>query len=469
MSAISIEEGEKRFKPFEERMIKEGLDSLVIDTFRQYYFQLLAGGTGYVSRSEIDPVNEIPDVERLNDFSRAGKSAVGKTVIIKLNGGLGTGMGMEKAKSLLEVKDGLTFLDIIARQVLHCRRTYACELPLVLMNSFHTRRDSLALLENYPTLRGRIPLDFLQHRVPKVAQETLAPVEWPRNPELEWCPPGHGDLYCALVTSGMLDILLSNGYEYAFVSNVDNLGAVLDMQILGYFAVHAFPFMMEVADRTEADRKGGHLARTKDGTLTLREIAQCPREEQEEFQDVTVYRYFNTNSLWLNLPALKKLLAERDNRLSLPLIINSKTVDPRDASSPAVFQLETAMGSAISIFPGSQALRVPRVRFSPVKSCEDLLGLWSDAYVVTEDSRVIQNPERKLGQIVIKLDPRYYKLFNQMKARFPHGAPSLVDCEKLVVEGDVLFGGNIKVKGSVHIVNKNNTQLTIPDGELIQQ
>ena len=389
-------------------------------------------------------------------------------MIIKLNGGLGTGMGMEKAKSLLKVKNDLSFLDIIARQVLHIRNKYNCKLPMVLMDSFSTQADSLAALEKYPELKGSIPLGFLQNKVPRIDQNGLNPVSWPQNPELEWCPPGHGDIYIALVTSCMLDTLLEKGYKYAFVSNADNLGAVIDSKILGYFASHNISFMMEVADRTEADRKGGHLARLKNGNLTLRESAQCPEEEEEEFQDITSYKYFNTNTLWVNLVSLKALLKEKNNMLPLPLIINSKTVDPRDKSSPEVFQLETAMGSAISVFPGAQALRVPRIRFAPVKACVDLLGLWSDAYVLTEDSHVIQNPGRKLGQIVIELDPRYYKLFDEMKARFPHGVPSLIDCEKLVVEGDVLFGQHVVIKGNAHITNKGKRQIVIPDGAIIE-
>src|SRR5438105_1204399 len=83
--------------------------------------------------------------------------------------------------------------------------------------------------------------------------------------ELEWCPPGHGDIYTALVTSGMLDALLDAGYEHAFVSNSDNLGAVLDPRILAWFAAERIPFLMEVADRTEADRKGGHIAQRPGG------------------------------------------------------------------------------------------------------------------------------------------------------------------------------------------------------------
>jgi len=462
------EEMTNHFKPFEVRMQAAGLHTIVIESFRHYYNQLVKGESGLISRLEIDPVDDIPDMETLDDYSKAGQTAMREAVVIKLNGGLGTGMGMEKAKSLLKVKNDLSFLDIIARQVLHNRNQYDCKLPLVLMDSFSTQADSLAALEEYPGLKGSIPLDFLQNKVPKINRNGLNPVSWPQNPELEWCPPGHGDIYIALVTSGMLDTLLEKGYKYAFVSNADNLGAVIDSKILGYFASHNISFMMEVADRTEADRKGGHLARLKNGNLTLRESAQCPEEEEEEFQDITSYKYFNTNTLWVNLVSLKALLKEKNNMLPLPLIINSKTVDPRDKSSPKVFQLETAMGSAISVFPGAQALRVPRVRFAPVKACVDLLGLWSDAYVLTEDSHVIQNPERRLGQIVIELDPRYYKLFDEMKARFPNGVPSLVDCEKLVVEGDILFGQNIVIKGNAHITNKGKKQLVIPDGEIIE-
>jgi UTP--glucose-1-phosphate uridylyltransferase len=459
---------DQRFNPFEERMKSAGMDALVREQFRRNYYRLLAGGVGFLSRHEIDPLAEVPDLEGLGDYCPAGISALDKAVVIKLNGGLGTGMGMERAKSLLEVKNGLTFLDIIARQVLHFRRSYGCRLPLVLMNSTGTREESCTLLERHPGLKGLIPFDFLQHRVPKIERESLTPVSWPTDPALEWCPPGHGDMYLALVTSGMLSLLLNEGFEYAFVSNADNLGAVMDAGILGYCASRGIPFLMEVADRTEADRKGGHLARAKNGSLVLRELAQCPEDEREMFQDISLYKYFNTNTLWINLRFLEKLLQEHGGILPLPLIINSKTVDPRDSRSPFVYQLETAMGSAIAIFPGAAAIRVPRTRFAPVKACTDLLGLWSDAYVLTEDARLVQNPERRYGQIIIELDNRYYRHIDQLKARFSRGVPSLVGCEKLVVEGDVRFGGNVVVKGAVRVTNTSGRQLSIPDGTQLE-
>ena len=371
-------------------------------------------------------------------------------------------MGLDKAKSLLTVKNHLTFLDIIAGQA------RGSGIPLVLMNSFSTRDDSLSALKRYPDLWGDIPLDFLQHKVPKVTQADLSPATWTQDPNLEWCPPGHGDIYTALVTSGMLDALLEAGYRYAFVSNSDNLGATMDKTILGYFAENQFPFMMEVADRTSADRKGGHLAQLPSGRLILRELAQCPSEETDAFQDITRHKYFNTNNIWLNLPALKAVMIAKGNILGLPMIRNSKTVDPRDSTSTPVYQLETAMGAAIEIFEGGKAVRVPRTRLAPVKTTDDLLAVRADAYVLTDDFRIAPNPARKLGQVVVSLDAAYYKVIDDMEARFPYGLPSLLECEQFSITGDIKFGRDVTVKGVVELTNTSNQPMQIADGTVIE-
>jgi len=450
-----------QFTPFVAKMQNEGLPDIIVKIFHFYYKQLVNGETGLIAEETIQPIDQLPDVETFSaEFAEIGHTKLAQTILLKLNGGLGTSMGLAKAKSLLTVKDDLTFLDIIARQAQQATT------PLVLMNSFATQTDSLNHLRPYTDITSDIPLDFLQHKVPKIAQANLTPVDWSKNPALEWCPPGHGDIYAALVTSGMLDTLLDNGYHYAFVSNADNLGAILDVSILGYLVKHNLPFMMEVADRTEADKKGGHLAQLPNKQLILRESAQCPPEDVSVFQDITHHKYFNTNNLWLNLSALKEVLNQKDNILGLPMIRNLKTVDSQDPNSPSVYQLETAMGSAITVFPNAQAVRVPRTRFAPVKTTNDFLAVGSDAYIITDDFRVILNPQRTLPPPVINLDPDYYKLIKDMETRFPHGSPSLIACEQFTVKGDIKFGRDIIIQGNVKLINQSAEQIIIPDNAI---
>jgi len=452
----------ENFKPFLELMKKEGIDDIAIRNFEYYYKQLLEGCTGFISESEIRHVESLPDFEKFPEgLALKGKESMGRTVFLKLNGGLGTGMGLEKAKSLLSVKEGFTFLDIIAKQVIK-RKT-----RLLLMNSFATREDSLNLLKKYPELHCNIPLDFLQNKVPKVACHDMSPVSWPEDPELEWCPPGHGDIYVALMAGGMLDRILEDGYLYAFVSNSDNLGAVMDETILGYFVENNLPFMMEVTDRTEADKKGGHLAQLHNGQFILRESAQCPCEDTEHFQDITRHKYFNTNNLWLNLSVLKEFMICKKHVLGLPMIRNLKTVNPRDRNSTSVYQIESAMGAAIGVIECSSAVRVPRNRFLPVKTTDDLFIIRSDAYILTRDFRVVLNPERSGRLVRAELDGNYYKFIRQLDERFPYGSPSLIDCNDVKIEGDVKFGKNIVLKGSVSIVNRTGKQVEIEDNSVI--
>jgi len=444
------------FEPLLRKMQNENLPQLVIDHFRHYYDQLVAGQTGNLPETEIEPLDTLPEMEELDTDKRvaAGEGVMNRTAVIKLNGGLGTSMGMQKAKSLLQVKDGLSFLDIIVRQAL----ALDADPPVIFMNSFSTRDDTRKALAGYSHLKSQtVPLDFLQHKIPKVSARDLGPVHHADNPHLEWCPPGHGDLYPALLSSGMLDRLIKAGYAYAFVSNADNLGAVLDPAILGYFVESGLSFMMEAADRTDADKKGGHLARLKSGGLMLREIAQAPEPDVKTFQDVRRHKFFNTNNVWIHLPALKKALARKKGILGLPMIRNRKTLDPRDPDSLPVYQLETAMGAAISVFDKVGAIRVPRTRFIPVKSTNDLLAIRSDNYVLTDRYRLVPNPERKLDRRVeVRLDPAYYKFIDGFETRFPYGAPSLLECESLTVDGDVRFGDNIRLKGGVELFNEKD-------------
>ena len=438
----------------------------VIDTFAYYYGEVLKGATGLVYDRDIQPLapDEIESYGNLAEYGLKGVDVFHQTVRIILNGGLGTSMGLTAAKSLIEVKSRMSFLDIIIRQAENSTVT------LAFMNSFNPHDDTLAALSKLKP--SKFPITFLQHKFPKIFQKDFSPATWPPKPVIEWNPPGQGDVYTALLTSGMLQSLLDDGIQYAFISNSDNLGARLDESLLGYFAHHQFPFMMEVAQKTPADIKGGHLARHKNGRLILREAAQCPSDELDAFQDIQRYRFFNTNNVWINLKALKNLF-DQQKLIHLPLILNPKTLDPRNKKSPAVYQIESAMGAAISLFEGATAVNVPRTRFYPVKTCSDLLTVRSDCFVYAEDESLRINPIRikqnRPGATKVKLHPDYYGKIDDLNERFADGVPSLVECNALSIEGDVAFERNVIIKDSVKIQNRKDSQAIIKAGTVINK
>ncbi|MBM9460861.1 UTP--glucose-1-phosphate uridylyltransferase [Nocardioides sp. zg-536] len=434
------------------KMEAEGVDPVAIETFAHYYRLLEHGETGMIPESSIDPV----DVESLDDVEvpdDVAADAISKTVAIKLNGGLGTSMGLDRAKSLLCVRRGLSFLDISARQALHLRKAYGARVPLIFMNSFRTSADTRHALARYEDLPvDGLPLEFLQNKEPKLLAADLTPVSWPADPDLEWCPPGHGDIYTALRGSGLLETMIELGFRYLFVSNSDNLGAVPEPRLAGWFAASGAPFAIEATRRTPSDRKGGHFARRKaDGRIVLREIAQTPKEDAASLADLGRHQYCSTNNLWIDLHALKAKLDERDGILGLPLIRNDKTVDPADPASPAVVQIETAMGAAIEVFDGARLIEVGRDRFIPVKTTNDLLVLRSDVYEIGDDFAL-----RQVAAEVpfVDLDSDHYKLVGQFDRRFPEGAPSLANASSLKVAGDWTFGPGVAVHGSVELAGK---------------
>ncbi|MGA0854429.1 MAG: UTP--glucose-1-phosphate uridylyltransferase, partial [Luteolibacter sp.] len=264
------------FKPFEIKMAAAGMGDAAIRAFRRNYDALVANENGMIDEESIEPASGVKSLDAIGD-AEADADLLAQAVVIKLNGGLGTSMGLQGPKSLLEVREGTNFLDLMVRQVLSLRESAGAPVRLLLMNSFSTSEGTLEHLQKYRTegMADAGEVELMQNRIPKIDAATMHPVEWSADPELEWCPPGHGDLYPALVASGWLDRLLAEGVKYAFVSNSDNLGAVMDPKILRYFAESGAPFLMEVTRRTAADRKGGHLARRKsDGRLLLREVAQ---------------------------------------------------------------------------------------------------------------------------------------------------------------------------------------------------
>ncbi|HMJ65465.1 MAG TPA: UTP--glucose-1-phosphate uridylyltransferase [Candidatus Binatia bacterium] len=445
------------------KMKASGIAPPTIRAFRRAVHRVIGGDKGLISEASIEPAENLTQIEALPSKTEA--SLLNELVVIKLNGGLGTSMGLDRAKSLLPVKGSDTFLDFIARQILALRRERNSKQPaFYLMNSFSTRRDTLEYLRKYPDLDDDGTLDFLQSKVPKLDARSFEPISWPENPDLEWCPPGHGDLYPSIIASGLLDRFLDRGIKYLFVSNSDNLGATVDLRILSHLAETNASFLMEVTERTAADRKGGHLARRKsDGRLVLRESAQCPKEDEGEFQDITRHRYFNTNNLWLRLDHLRGELERNAGVIPLPLIRNVKTVDPRNADSPKVLQLESAMGAAIESFQRTTAVVVPRTRFSPVKTTSDLLALRSDAYVATPDHRLVLAESRKGQPPAIELD-NHYKMLPEFDEAFGNAVSSLIGCDSLKITGKLRFSPGVICKGAVEFVNASGEVRVVAPG-----
>jgi UTP--glucose-1-phosphate uridylyltransferase len=446
-------------KPFRQRMQGAAIDERAIQGFERMLGSYLGGQTGKVPWSEVEPLaaGDLCDFAELDrpELREEGLRQLGKLVVIRVNGGLGTTMKLERAKSLIRVRGEQSFLDLTVRQVLALREKHAVLVPWLAMNSFRTREDTLAALGGYPLAVHGLPIDFLQNRVPRIDKERAAPVELP-DEEACWAPPGHGDIYLSLWISGLLEQLVAAGYRWAFVANVDNLGATFDPGILGYLEKHDVQFANEVTDKSLADIKGGTVIRRK-GRLMLLETAQVEAAHLRDFEDTRVFSTFNCNNLWWRLDAVLERI--RRGELDLPLIVNPKKVAGRE-----VVQLETAMGAALGCFERARALRVPRSRFAPVKATVDLLAVRSDAYVLDEASAIRPNPARTLsGPPVIKLDDAFYKGVDDFESRFPHPL-SLLGCRALTVEGDLRFGRDVVIEGEVTLQNRSGQSRSVPDG-----
>jgi UTP--glucose-1-phosphate uridylyltransferase len=455
------------------KMTEAGVAPAAIETFTRFYHLLQSGESGMIREDDIDPLVDIPSRADLTISDEDAATALAQTAMLKLNGGLGTSMGMDQAKSLLPVRvapgaadDGepemLTFLDIIVGQVRAAREATGARLPLLFMDSFRTRDDTLAALERYPDIAvDGLPVDFLQNREPKLLSHDLTPVTWEKDPELEWCPPGHGDLYPALHASGVVVALLDAGFRYMCVSNSDNLGATPDATIAGWFAASGAPYAAELCRKTAADVKGGQLVvRKADGRIVQRETAQTHPDDVAASLDATRHPFFHTNNLWFNLEALAAELERTSGVLELPLIRNDKTVDPADSSSPKVVQIESAMGAAVAVFEGATAIEVERSRFLPVKTTNDLLVLRSDVYDLTPDYRL----EAQAPAPLVDLDKDHYKLIDAFSERFAAGAPSLRDADSLTVRGDWTFGTGVRAEGKAQLAGDGGT---VPDGATV--
>ncbi|XP_009367124.2 UTP--glucose-1-phosphate uridylyltransferase [Pyrus x bretschneideri] len=385
------------------------------------------------------------------------KKLLDKLVVLKLNGGLGTTMGCTGPKSVIEVRNGLTFLDLIVIQIENLNNKYGSCVPLLLMNSFNTHDDTQKIVEKYSKSNVQIHT-FNQSQYPRLVVEDFSPLPSKGQTGKDgWYPPGHGDVFPSLKNSGKLDLLLSQGKEYVFIANSDNLGAVVDLKILHHLIQKKNEYCMEVTPKTLADVKGGTLI-SYEGRVQLLEIAQVPDQHVNEFKSIEKFKIFNTNNLWVNLKAIKRLV-EAD-ALKMEIIPNPKEVD-----GVKVLQLETAAGAAIRFFNNAIGINVPRSRFLPVKATSDLLLVQSDLYTL-QDGFVTRNSARKNPENpTIELGPEFKKVGSYL-SRFK-SIPSILELDSLKVSGDVWFGAGVVLKGKVTITAKSGVKLEIPDNAVI--
>ncbi|GLU10610.1 hypothetical protein SLE2022_274020 [Rubroshorea leprosula] len=423
----------------------------------------LSGEAQHIEWSKIQtPTDEVvvpyDTLSPLPEDSAETKKLLDKLVVLKLNGGLGTTMGCTGPKSVIEVCDGLTFLDLIVIQIENLNSKYGCNVPLVLMNSFNTHEDTFKIVEKYSKSNVEIHT-FNQSQYPRVVVEDFIPLPCKGQTGKDgWYPPGHGDIFPSLMNSGKLDTFLSQGKEYVFIANSDNLGAIVDLKILNHLIQNKNEYCMEVTPKTLADVKGGTLI-SYEGKVQLLEIAQVPDEHVNEFKSIEKFKIFNTNNLWVNLNAIKRLV--QADALKMEIIPNPKEVD-----GIKVLQLETAAGAAIRFFDNAIGINVPRSRFLPVKATSDLLLVQSDLYTL-ENGFVIRNKARKNpANPSIELEPEFKKVGNFLSRL--KSIPSIIELDSLKVTGDVWFGAGITLKGKATIVAKAGVKLEIPDGAVIE-
>jgi len=437
--------------------------------FKRYLNIRKTPGGEYISWDSV----KTPSPEMIQDMSALPKPApesikelLGKLAVVKLNGGLGTTMGCTGPKSMVEAHDGMTFLDLIVEQLKEVNRAYGVDVPLVLLCSFNTYWETLKVLPKYSKSGVRV-FTYLQSTHPRFDEATLLPVaEKLYAHDDEWYPPGHVEVFPYLVSSGVYDTLAKEGKEYIFVSNVDNLGAIVDLSILNHMVSQKLDFAVEVTPKTMLDVKGGTLI-DQNGQLRLLELAQVPREHIPDFESIRKFSIFNTNNMWVRMAAMKEIVDSGRIYTDLDLIVNRKPF----GKGRTVVQLEIASAASVSFFKRSVGICVPRTRFLPVKGTSDLFLLQSNLFQFTNGT-AHQNPDRMQHCGTMSL-PRArfgpeFKTVKDFLSRFPQGVPNIVGLEDLVVSGDVTFGKGVVLRGHVVIVAPPGSKIMIPAGTILE-
>lgn len=388
------------------------------------------------------------------------KQMLDKLVVIKLNGALATPLGCSGPTSTIPVRDNLTSLDLTVQQLEQLNKLYNTDVPLVLMNSFLTDEETEKVIRKYSSFEVTIRT-FNQSCFPRINKDTLMPAAAKSGvfTENDWYPPGHGNFYKAFSDSGLLELFIGEGKEFCFISNMDNVGANIDLDILQMCLTGVQEFVMEVTEKTRADVKGGTLIQYE-GKLRLLEVAQVPNDKLEDFMSVKKFNVFNTNNLWISLPAIRRVIT--DDILEMEIIVNPVTLN----NGSNGYQLVTAIGAAMKCFDNAVGLTVPRSRFLPVKKTSDLLLLMSNLYSPHHGQLKMSGKRMFPTTPFIKLGQNFQNISELLK-RFG-SIPDILELDHLSVSGDVTFGKQVSLKGTVIIIANHGDRIDIPSGSCLE-
>lgn len=390
------------------------------------------------------------------------KKHLEKLVVIQLNGGLGTAMGMKGPKSSLQIlkKSGtaLTILDCKVLQIEKLNEEWGVDVPLVLMDSPNTDENTSELLKRYEGSKVKI-YTFNQSEHPLMYKDTLSPLPQSKDERNHWYPPGSGEIFTCMDRSGLLEHFLSEGKEYLYIANVENLGASVDLRILDFLAHSSIEFLLELTNRISTDVSGGVPVKYKDRKVHILEMSQVPFLQHTTQFSISQYKYWNTNNIWTKLSVIKEAII--DKQLELDFIVKQRSIKGRNA-----LQIETPVSMSIHNFPKSAGILVPRSRYIQVKTTSNLLAAQSELYTL-EKGVLVMNPRRvPASEPLIKLGEEF-KTLDQYEARFKT-IPNILELDHLTVSGDVTFGSNVTLKGTVIIVAETGSRIDIPDGSLLE-
>ncbi|KIL68833.1 hypothetical protein M378DRAFT_21754 [Amanita muscaria Koide BX008] len=392
--------------------------------------------------------------------------ALNQLAIVKLDGLGQQSMGSSEATSNLEVKNGVTCLDLTVQQIDSLNSTYNADVLLIILSSYLTHDSILSSVKKYTDTRVNVTA-LHQSRYPSVPSLSSTRVQNSKSKSTVY-PPGHGDLYESLHRSGLLDQLLSQGKRYLFVSNSNNLGSTfvvhdldvaylliqsrMDLTVLQHIVDKKIEFAMEVTNTSDIDPEGG-IVLEYDGKIRLLERAQVPSDQLDKFKSLRKFGTFNTNNLWIYLPALKQVMDSG----GLNLDIIAKTKVSEDGQS--MIQLETAAGAAISHFKNVRIIKVPQSRFLPVKRPSDLLIVRSNLYHI-QDAQLVMNEQILFRPPTIKLS-EHFRTVPELERRFAT-VPDLLELDQLTISGDVYLGRKVKLRGTIIIIADEGQRLEIP-------